>query len=217
MSKEADPDGSTSSSYFAMIKISFFRREKRDTTREKGDARRGGWRLRGERQMQVQPAPVQDGRTDVRADEGGIELWQRLLQGAGSGPGEADILLILYFFVCEGPAAGTVGHASPSVQLRSGLLFGIVARPHRHHGPSRSHLSHRVLAGIVDSTHLSRSRMLGQLQVFTFRASSVSLLHSFVFSSSSSFSLLASSSLFFFSSPLSFFIVGWNDPDDSLR
>lgn len=28
----------------------------------------------GERQMQVQPAPVQDGRTDVRADEGGIEL-----------------------------------------------------------------------------------------------------------------------------------------------
>lgn len=27
--------------------------------------------------------------------------------------------------------------------LRSGLLFGIVARPHRHHGPSRSHLSHR--------------------------------------------------------------------------
>jgi len=27
-----------------------------------------------ERQMQVQPAPVQDGRTDVRADEGGIEL-----------------------------------------------------------------------------------------------------------------------------------------------
>lgn len=28
----------------------------------------------GERQMQVQLAPVQDGRTDVRADEGGIEL-----------------------------------------------------------------------------------------------------------------------------------------------
>lgn len=27
-----------------------------------------------ERQMQVQPAPVQDGRMDVRADEGGIEL-----------------------------------------------------------------------------------------------------------------------------------------------
>lgn len=27
--------------------------------------------------------------------------------------------------------------------LRSGLLFGIVARPHRHHGPSRSHLNHR--------------------------------------------------------------------------
>lgn len=28
----------------------------------------------GERQMQVQPAPVQDRRMDVRADEGGIEL-----------------------------------------------------------------------------------------------------------------------------------------------
>lgn len=121
------------------------REERYDTREVRGGGRReaGGWRLRGERQMQVQPAPVQDGRTDVRADEGGIELWQRLLQGAGSGPGEADILLILYFFVCEGPAVGTVGHASPSVQLRSGLLFGIVARPHRHHGPSRSHLSHR--------------------------------------------------------------------------
>lgn len=46
------------------------RRERRD---ERGREERkddGG----GERQMQVQPAPVQDGRMDVRADEGGIEL-----------------------------------------------------------------------------------------------------------------------------------------------
>lgn len=53
--------------------------------RERGDER-GGWEGEGgerekrkddgggERQMQVQPAPVQDGRMDVRADEGGIEL-----------------------------------------------------------------------------------------------------------------------------------------------
>lgn len=80
-----------------------------DTTEESAEMRGGGGEEErkddggGERQMQVQPAPVQDGRMDVRADEGGIELWQRLLQGAGSGPGEADILLILYFFVCAAP------------------------------------------------------------------------------------------------------------------
>lgn len=39
-----------------------------------GGGKKGKDDGRGERQMQVQPAPVQDGRTDVRADEGGIEL-----------------------------------------------------------------------------------------------------------------------------------------------
>lgn len=49
--------------------------EKRDTTRAcEGEREAGGDVGGGERQMQVQPAPVQDGRTDVRADEGGIEL-----------------------------------------------------------------------------------------------------------------------------------------------
>lgn len=93
-----------------------------------------------------------------------------MLQGAGSGPGEADILLILYFFVC-GPAVGTVGHASPSVH--SGPASSLASlRGHTaitaHHDPT----SAIVLAGIVDSTHLTRSRVLGQ--VFTFRAPSVS-------------------------------------------
>jgi hypothetical protein len=52
--EKADPDGSTSSSYFAMIKISPRTREARyrawvgEGTRRLGD---------GERQMQVQPAP----------------------------------------------------------------------------------------------------------------------------------------------------------------
>lgn len=56
------------------------RREIREI-RQKGTARGGGGEKGerkddggGERQMQVQPAPVQDGRMDVRADEGGIEL-----------------------------------------------------------------------------------------------------------------------------------------------
>lgn len=148
--------------------------EKKDTTGEREGEEKSGDIGEGERQMQVQPAPVQDGRTDVRADEGGIELWQRLLQGAGSGPGEADILLILYFFVC-GPAVGTVGHASPSVHSgpasSSASLHDHTAIT-VHHDPT----SAIVLAGIVDSTHLSRSRVFSQLQVFTFHASSASRL-----------------------------------------
>lgn len=62
-------------SYFAMIKISPRREERYDRDGRGGDE---GKRERevgeGERRMQVQPAPVRDGRTDVRADEGGIEL-----------------------------------------------------------------------------------------------------------------------------------------------
>lgn len=63
-----------------MIKISP-RREGRYVRYDRRERRvgegRGGKRKDdggGERQMQVQPAPVQDGRMDVRADEGGIEL-----------------------------------------------------------------------------------------------------------------------------------------------
>lgn len=55
-----------------MIKIS-----PRREARYKGNRGGGGGRVDvgdEERQMQVQPAPVRDGRTDVRADEGGIEL-----------------------------------------------------------------------------------------------------------------------------------------------
>lgn len=67
-----------------MIKISPRRegRYVRYDRRERGVGGGGGEKARGERkddggeerQMQVQPAPVQDGRMDVRADEGGIEL-----------------------------------------------------------------------------------------------------------------------------------------------
>lgn len=77
------------------------------------------------------------------------------------------------FLRLRGPAVGTVGHASPSVH--SGPASSSVSlHDHTaitaHHDPT----SAIVLVGIVDSTHLSRSRVLGQLQVFTFRASSVS-------------------------------------------
>lgn len=74
MSKEVDPDGSTSSSYFAMIKISPRREERYDRGEKREREGKSEDIVEGERQMQVQPAPVQDGRTDVRADEGGIEL-----------------------------------------------------------------------------------------------------------------------------------------------
>lgn len=77
------------------------------------------------------------------------------------------------FLRLRGPAVGTVGHASPSVHSgpasSSASLHDHTAIT-AHHDPT----SAIVLAGIVDSTHLSRSRVLGQLQVFTFRASSVS-------------------------------------------
>lgn len=77
------------------------------------------------------------------------------------------------FLRLRGPAVGTVGHASPSVHSgpasSSASLHDHTAIT-AHHDPT----SAIVLAGIVDSTHLSRSRVLGQLQVFTFRASFVS-------------------------------------------
>lgn len=77
------------------------------------------------------------------------------------------------FLRLRGPAVGTVGHASPSVHSgpasSSASLHDHTAIT-AHHDPT----SAIVLAGIADSTHLSRSRVLGQLQVFTFRASSVS-------------------------------------------
>lgn len=76
------------------------------------------------------------------------------------------------FLRLRGPAVGTVGHASPSVHSgpasSSASLHDHTAIT-AHHDPT----SAIVLAGIVDSTHLSRSRVLGQVQVFTFRASSV--------------------------------------------
>jgi len=120
-----------------------------------------------------------------------------LLQGAGSGPGEADILLILYFFVC-GPAVGTVGHASPSVHSGPASSSASSLRGHTaitaHHDPT----SAIVPAGIVDSTHLARSRVPGR--VFTFRAPSVrpSRLRSLSSYSSIFFFLLVAVVAFFF-------------------
>lgn len=126
------------------------------------------------------------------------------------------------FLRLRGPAVGTVGHASPSVHSgpasSSASLHDHTAIT-AHHDPT----SAIVLAGIVDSTHLSRSRVLGQLQVFTFRASSVSpslpppspghRLLSRIFFFFFFFLFL----FLFFSSPLSSFIVESNGLDDSLR
>lgn len=129
------------------------------------------------------------------------------------------------FLRLRGPAVGSVGHASPSVHSgpasSSASLHDHTAIT-AHHDPT----SAIVLAGIVDSTHLSRSRVLGQLQVFTFRASSVLpslpppllglclLSRIFFFSFFFFFFFIL---FLFFSSPLSSFTVESNDLDDSLR
>lgn len=126
------------------------------------------------------------------------------------------------FLRLRGPAVGTVGHASPSVHSgpasSSASLHDHTAIT-AHHDPT----SAIVLAGIVDSTHLSRSRVLGQLQVFTFRPSRLLFLglrprpHPHPHPPPSRIFFFVFFLLLFFSSPLSFFIVESNDLNDSLR
>lgn len=168
-------------------------------------------------------------RTDVRTYERtkvGLSYDSVCSRGPALDPAKRIFFLFFISSSARGPAVGTVGHASPSVHSgpasSSASLHDHTAIT-AHHDPT----SAIVLAGIVDSTHLSRSRVLGQLQVFTFRASSVSpspsppppppsppswppppLSRIFFF-----FLVL----FFFFSSPLSSFIVESNDLDDSLR
>lgn len=62
------------------------------------------------------------------------------------GPALDPAKRIFFLFFISSSARPRRRNRRPCItfgSLRSGLLFGIVARPHRHHGPSRSHLSHR--------------------------------------------------------------------------
>lgn len=149
-------------------------RQRRAWWRGIGEAEGGGERWRRRRETNAGATCTGAGRTYGRtsgrrwdwvmtAFAPGGRLWTRR-----SGYSSYSLFLRL-----RGPAVGTVGHASPSVHSgpasSSASLHDHTAIT-AHHDPT----SAIVLAGIVDSTHLSRSRVLGQLQVFTFRASSVS-------------------------------------------
>lgn len=52
--------------------------------------------------------------------------------------------------------------------LWSCLLFGIVPRPHHHHGPSRSHLSHRPLETLIPPTAAASTlqRAVGSASIY---------------------------------------------------
>lgn len=52
--------------------------------------------------------------------------------------------------------------------LWSSLLFGIVPRPHHHHGPSRSHLSHRPLQTLIPPTVAVSTRAYGSWSIYLF-------------------------------------------------
>lgn len=107
------------------------------------------------KRLQVQPASEwTDVYGHIQTNQGGIELWQRLLQGAGSELGEADILLILYFFsLWPGPMG-----RRPCITFCSvwSSLFGIVPLPPPS-TPSPSSTSHDPTIPprlwIDDSTH----------------------------------------------------------------
>lgn len=140
MSEKVDPDGSTSSSYFAMIKISSRREERYDRgTRRRRKERRYRRRRKTNAGATCTGAGRTYGRTSGRrwdwvmtAFAPGGRLWTRR-----SGYSSYSLFLRLRPRRRNRRPCITFG------SLRSGLLFGIVARPHRHHGPSRSHLSHR--------------------------------------------------------------------------
>lgn len=123
------------------------------------------------------------------------------------------------FLRLRGPAVGTVGHASPSVHSgpasSSASLHDHTAIT-AHHDPT----SAIVLAGIVDSTHLSRSRECSASSKylrFVHRPSRLILLLLLLGHRLLSRIFFLVFLFFFFASPLSSFIVESNDLDDSLR
>ena len=141
-----DPDGSTSSSYFAMIKISP-RREGRYVRYDRGSGG-GGEGRRGKMTAEERDkcrCNLHRCRTDVRTYER-TKVGLSYDSVCSRGPALDPAKRIFFLFFISSSARPRRRNRRPCItfgSLRPGLLFGIVARPHRHHGPSRSHLSHR--------------------------------------------------------------------------